>query len=342
MSRFTSLIVCALSGLYVLCTSERAFGQAARSVAGPEAQAAATRLWNSLLTRCEGPTYQNSYFYDGRNDQSEIWGDLAEFRDVHFYVFPIEVSHADQLNGIQWHAAAVMIADVYRSAARANGLWKPFKSGEPLGDVKFDRKYLSNGEPLITSKAGTIAFIGSPDALHPQPKGWLVVGMQQRSGELFYKWAWSEERSSEETTRLKPSCALFPGTREFDAAQLQKRQVAPPFPSRPSPTPSAAPRSSELQTVRVEAAIQATMLTKKTAPVYPNLAAAARVQGVVRFEATINTEGKVQNVHLIAGPPLLVQAAAEAVRQWEYRPTILNGIPVSVSTTIDVEFTLQR
>jgi protein TonB len=71
------------------------------------------------------------------------------------------------------------------------------------------------------------------------------------------------------------------------------------------------------------------------------MAAAAHVQGTVRFEATINTDGKIQNVQLISGPPLLVQAATGAVRQWEYKPTILGGSPVNVSTIVDVDFALQ-
>jgi len=358
------LVVCAIALLTAFYfPSEQALGQAARPVASPEAQAAAKRLWDNILTTCDDSrSARNSYFYDGRNDGSENWGDLAEFRDVHFYVFPIEVSHAEQLNGLRWHAAAVMIADVYRSAARAKGAWEPFKNGEPLGNVRYDAKALSDGEPLISSKNGNIAFIGSPDALHPQPKGWFVVGMEQRGGSLFYKWAWSDERRSDDIARLKPACSLFPGTREFEAAQSQKQSTAAPTTEKfrssedaaeqalkaaaektreASAPPAPVVRASGTKTVRVDSAIQAAMLTKKVAPLYPKMAAAAHVQGTVRFEATINTDGKIQNVQLISGPPLLVQAATGAVRQWEYKPTILGGSPVNVSTIVDVDFALQ-
>jgi len=76
--------------------------------------------------------------------------------------------------------------------------------------------------------------------------------------------------------------------------------------------------------------------------VYPPLAKAARVQGTVKFEAVIGKDGSIQNLHMISGPPLLVQAAMQAVQQWKYRPTLLNGEPVEVITTIDVNFTLSQ
>ena len=66
----------------------------------------------------------------------------------------------------------------------------------------------------------------------------------------------------------------------------------------------------------------------------------ARVQGTVRLEAVINTEGTVESLRVVSGPPLLVKAAFEAVSQWRYQPTLLNGEPVEVTTEIEVNFTL--
>ena len=83
-------------------------------------------------------------------------------------------------------------------------------------------------------------------------------------------------------------------------------------------------------------------LIRQPKPVYPPLAKAARVQGTVKFEAQIAKDGTIQNLHLISGPPLLVQAAMQAVQQWQYKPTLLNGEPVEVITTIDVNFTLSQ
>ena len=75
-------------------------------------------------------------------------------------------------------------------------------------------------------------------------------------------------------------------------------------------------------------------------PVYPPLAQQARIQGTVKFNAVIGKDGKIQNLTVISGHPILVQAALEAVRQYAYKPTLLNGEPTVVVTTIDVIFTL--
>jgi protein TonB len=66
----------------------------------------------------------------------------------------------------------------------------------------------------------------------------------------------------------------------------------------------------------------------------------ARSQGVVKMEAIIATNGSIRNLRVLSGPPLLVDAAREAVRQWRYQPTLLNGIAVDVLTEIDVNFAL--
>jgi protein TonB len=87
--------------------------------------------------------------------------------------------------------------------------------------------------------------------------------------------------------------------------------------------------------------IQAAKLIQQVKPVYPALARQARVQGVVVMEAVIGKGGSVENLRVISGHPLLSQSALDAVQQWKYRPTLLNGEPVEVLTTITVTFTLQ-
>ncbi|MES1261697.1 MAG: energy transducer TonB, partial [Acidobacteriota bacterium] len=94
--------------------------------------------------------------------------------------------------------------------------------------------------------------------------------------------------------------------------------------------------------VRVGAAVQEAALLSQPKPVYPPLAKEARVQGTVKFEAVIGKDGRVQNLRLLSGPPLLVQAAMQGVQQWVYKPTLLNGSPTEVITTIDVNFTLSQ
>jgi protein TonB len=86
--------------------------------------------------------------------------------------------------------------------------------------------------------------------------------------------------------------------------------------------------------------VQAAKISNQVRPVYPQLARQARIQGTVRLEAVISKDGTIEELKLVSGHPLLVQAAMDAVKQWRYQPTMLNGVPVEVITTIDVNFTL--
>jgi TonB family protein len=79
-------------------------------------------------------------------------------------------------------------------------------------------------------------------------------------------------------------------------------------------------------------------LLYRVEPVYPKIAAIIRAHGVVKLHAIIATDGTIQSLNVIDGPPLLAEAAREAVRQWRYRPYILNGRPVEVETMITVNF----
>ena len=94
------------------------------------------------------------------------------------------------------------------------------------------------------------------------------------------------------------------------------------------------------QAVRVGGQIKEPKKLKAPQPVYPDIAKQARVQGVVILECTISPQGRVTNVTLLRGIPLLDQAAIDAVKQWVYTPTLLNGVPVPVIMTVTVNFKL--
>lgn len=113
-----------------------------------------------------------------------------------------------------------------------------------------------------------------------------------------------------------------------------------PAPPPPPPPVKKEPEKPKTERIRVGGNVQAANLVRKVTPVYPPLAKQARVQGTVRFTAIIGRDGAIQNLQLVSGHPLLVPAATEAVKQWVYRPTMLNGEPVEVITQIDVNFTL--
>jgi protein TonB len=107
-------------------------------------------------------------------------------------------------------------------------------------------------------------------------------------------------------------------------------EAPPPPPPPPPPAP-----------VRVGGNIKPPTKTKDVRPTYPSIAQSARVQGVVIIEATIGPDGRVQEAKVLRSIALLDAAALDAVKQWVFTPTTLNGVPVPVIMTVTVNFTLQ-
>ena len=114
----------------------------------------------------------------------------------------------------------------------------------------------------------------------------------------------------------------------IDSIINSSSMVQPP----PAPAPVARPP-------RVSAMMQG-LLVHRVEPTYPALARTARIQGAVRLKAVISKQGTIENLQVVTGPPMLVAAAVDAVRQWRYRPYVLNGEPVEVETEITVNFVL--
>jgi protein TonB len=111
--------------------------------------------------------------------------------------------------------------------------------------------------------------------------------------------------------------------------------LAPPPPPPPPPPPGWG-----VGAVRVGGAVHVPQKIKHVGPVYPPIAQSARVQGVVIVEALVGPDGRVEDVRVLRSIPLLDQAAIDAVRQWEFQPTLLNGSPVAILMTATVQFTL--
>jgi protein TonB len=116
------------------------------------------------------------------------------------------------------------------------------------------------------------------------------------------------------------------------------KKSAAPAPAEAAPAPEAPPEPT--QPVRVGGNIKEPRKTKNVSPVYPPMARQARVQGVVILECRISPEGRISEVKILRGIPLLDGAAVDAVKQWEYEPTLLNGVPVPVIMTVTVNFKL--
>jgi len=112
-------------------------------------------------------------------------------------------------------------------------------------------------------------------------------------------------------------------------------------PAAPPPPKVVEAPKAVVQRIPVGGNVQQAKLVNQPKPTYPPLARQARIQGTVRFTAIIGVDGRIANLTLVSGHPLLVPSAQAAVKQWAYQPTLLNGEPVEVVTQIDVNFTLQ-
>ncbi len=129
----------------------------------------------------------------------------------------------------------------------------------------------------------------------------------------------------------------------FGAWGRPDRAVVPPPPvERPAPVKAAEPPAVEIQRIRLGGNVVEGKLLRRILPPYPALARAARISGVVRLMGVIGTDGVIRKLDVVSGHPLLVEAAVNAVRQWVYRPTMLNGAPVEVIAPIDVTFLLNQ
>src|ERR1700756_2956144 len=107
-----------------------------------------------------------------------------------------------------------------------------------------------------------------------------------------------------------------------------------------SSTPMAVPKVATPQRVRVSQGVSAGLLVRKVNPAYPPLARQARIQGQVVLRAVISKDGSIEGLTLVSGHPMLAPAAIDAVKQWKYKPYLLNGEPVEVDTEVLVNFTL--
>lgn len=90
---------------------------------------------------------------------------------------------------------------------------------------------------------------------------------------------------------------------------------------------SAIPKLEPVRRVRVSQGVTQGMIIRKAEPEYPKIALAARITGVVLLKAVISKDGNIIELQLVSGSPFLVPAAIDAVRQWHYRPCLLNGLP---------------
>jgi TonB family protein len=129
----------------------------------------------------------------------------------------------------------------------------------------------------------------------------------------------------------------------FAGTSLLAQEQTPPEQSEGQPSSSQDPSaqgSGAPRSIRVGGNVAQANLIYQVTPVYPPIAKTAHISGTVVLHAIIGKDGTVQDLQYISGPPLLMKSAMDAVRQWKYKPTLFNGNPVTVDTTVTVIFTL--
>ena len=182
----------------------------------------------------------------------------------------------------------------------------PVSMGQPLTDA-----------PAVRTHAGANAAAPSAASIFLRPSTRFPIGMSE---------------VSDDGPPVAPSGPYIPGLKGspngvFDSPGSDTRPIMPVAPV-PIARPLSISHMSEGDLVR------------KILPTYPPLARAARLQGQVVLQAVIGKQGAIENLRVLSGHPMLVPAAIEAVRQWRYRPYILNSEPVEVETQITVNFSL--
>jgi len=145
-------------------------------------------------------------------------------------------------------------------------------------------------------------------------------------------------QSGETVLLIAAGPSQLQGLRERTLSSMPNTPPPPP----PPPPPGVNGQDRLPERIKVVGNVQSMMILRKVPPEYPQLAKSAMVQGVVHLAVIIGKDGAVEELHSLGGPALLIQAAMDAVKQWVYQPTLLNGQPVKVESTIDVNFTLNQ
>jgi protein TonB len=155
----------------------------------------------------------------------------------------------------------------------------------------------------------------------------LEAEMKAQEGKFMKSYGHAKELAVEAKTAADKAAAEAASARVTAEAEEARKAKA-----------AAARREQLAKAVRVGANVRPPVKIKDVAPVYPAIAQSARVQGDVVIEATIDEQGKVADAKVVKSVPLLDQAALQAVQQWEYQPSLRNGVPTAVVMTVTVKF----
>ena len=232
---------------------------------------------------------------------------------------PMELRNAALQAVLQWHYSPKAMS--LPASTQVTVDFKLPKEGTPQTDA-------SPWNPLREGEQATLKHI-SIEGLPPGARADLLQRLPVHEGDLVdtHQMAEALERVQAFDSHLKVAAS------RDEAGNLSARIYLPGTDEG---------RRPERSPIRVGGQAQQAKLLAKTMPTYPAEAKAAGIQGLVRLQAIIGKDGSVENLVVLEGDPMLAAAALDAVRKWQYEPTLLNGDPVAVTTVIDVNFTLAR
>jgi len=243
-------------------------------------------------------------------------------------VFSTPIPYPPELAGIGYSAVAEMrvvldpsgsVASVSRAAVAISDGQAPNRDGNAAMNIFVDAAADAIRQWRYAAPAkGPISFYVAATF---RPASETTVSQSETSRGVVARGGDARLATPAETARLKALTAER-------LASLRTR----------AETAAAAPQDGG--PVRIGGAVQAPLQLRKVNPVYPPIAQSARVQGVVILELTLDAQGFVTDARILRSIPLLDQAALDAVRQWQYTPTLLNGVPVPIVMTATVQFTL--
>jgi protein TonB len=195
---------------------------------------------------------------------------------------------------------------------------------------------LATNSGILPTPPAMLAFVGTPPlpSAPPPPSPPRTTTEQPRPATNADAAPINAPHEIAPETPSQPNRSLISAIEGAGAGEIPGGVGEHTAPPPPPPVTLRAPRP-------VGGDIRPPAKVRDVRPAYPRIAQAARVQGLVIIEATIGPDGKVRDAKVLRSIPLLDAAALEAVRQWEYTPTLLNGVPVPIVMTITVQFTLQ-
>jgi TonB family protein len=252
---------------------------------------------------------------------------------------PDELRKSVQLALLSWHFDArdgslTRVVNIsFVKPAGASVVPMIVRSADPVPERTVTQVHVENAPAAIAPRSGAIDQIDVA-GLSDTATAALLAQLPVHAGDPFTADSLTRAREASRAfdSHLTVSMSSGPAGANVMTIRPQGALGAPPAPQLTVPAGASVIASN----------VEASNLINAERPVYPPLAKMARQQGTVKFQATIGKDGNVDDLLLISGPPLLVQSAMDAVKKWTYKPMVLNGAPVQVVTTIDVNLSLSQ